>query len=143
MPATFDRLEWFGLGPDETYPDRRSGATLGRWRSNVDEQYHPYVVPQEHGAHVDTRWMTLTRDEGWGVRLSGDRPLVMTARSHHDRALTSATTLAELEPGSATEVHVDAAVRGLGTDACGPDTLPEFRVGAGTHRWTWYLGAAR
>lgn len=143
VPASLDRLEWFGLGPLETYPDRRSSATVGRWRSSVDEQFHPYVVPQEHAAHVDTRWLTLSRAGGRGLRLAADRPLIMTARSHHDRALTTAATLAELEPASTTEVHVDAAVRGLGTDACGPDTLPEFRVGAGRHRWTWYLGSTR
>lgn len=143
VPAALDRVEWFGLGPHETYPDRRSSATIGRWKSTVDEQYHPYVVPQEHAAHVDTRWLTLTGDGGRGLRVEGARPLVMTARSHHDAALTAAATLADLERAVTTEVHVDAAVRGLGTDACGPDTLPEYRIGAGTHRWTWYLGSAR
>lgn len=143
VPAELDRFEWFGLGLHETYPDRRASATIGRWRSTVDAQFHPYVVPQEHAAHVDTRWMTLAGERGRGLRIDGDRPLVMTARSHHDAALSAATTLADLEHGETTEVHVDVAVRGLGTDACGPDTLPEFRVGAGTHRWTWYLGPAR
>ncbi len=143
VPAALDRVEWFGLGPHETYPDRRASATIGRCKSTVDEQYHHYVVPQEHAAHVDTRWLTLTGDGGRGLRVEGARPRVMTARSHHDAALTAAATLADLERAVTTEVHVDAAVRGLGTDACGPDTLPEYRIGAGTHRWTWYLGSAR
>lgn len=143
VPASFDRLEWFGLGPHETYPDRNSSATIRRWTSTVDAQYHPYVVPQEHAAHVATRWMTLTSKRGRGLRIEGARPLVMTARSHHDADLTAAATLADLERAGTTEVHIDAAVRGLGTDACGPDTLPEFIVGAGSHRWSWYLGPAR
>jgi len=143
VPASFARMEWFGPGPHETYPDRNSSATIGRWSSTVDAQYHPYVVPQEHAAHVATRWMTLRNKGGQGLRVEGGRPLVMTARSHHDAALTAAATLAELERAGTTEVHIDAAVRGLGTDACGPDTLPEFIVGAGSHRWTWYLGSAR
>jgi beta-galactosidase len=143
VPASFDRLEWFGLGPHETYPDRNSSATIRRWTSTVDAQYHPYVVPQEHAAHVATRWMTLTSKRGRGLRIEGARPLVMTARPHHDADLTAAATLADLERAGTTEVHIDAAVRGLGTDACGPDTLPEFIVGAGSHRWSWYLGPAR
>jgi len=142
VPAALDRVEWFGAGPHETYPDRVRGATVGRWRSTVDEQYHPYVVPQEHGAHVDTRWLQLRGADRRGMRVTADDPLVVTARSHHDHALTAATTIADLDRAPTTEVHVDAAVRGLGTDACGPDTLREYRVGSGTHRWTWFLGPA-
>ena len=143
VPAGLDRLAWFGLGPHETYPDRRAGATVGRWRSSVADQFHPYVVPQEHAAHVDTRWLELCAERGHGLRVTGAEPLIMTARLHHDEALTQAATLAALDPARTTEVHVDVAMRGLGTDACGPDTLREFRVGASTYRWTWFLTATR
>ena len=57
----FDRLEWYGRGPLETYVDRESSEQLGRWRSTVAEQYVPYVLPQEHGNHTDTRWFALAR----------------------------------------------------------------------------------
>jgi beta-galactosidase len=63
------------------------------------------------------------------------------ARSHADDALFRATTLAELTADPRTEVHVDHTVRGLGTGACGPDTLPRYRVGGGVHRWRWRLDA--
>ena len=139
VPERYRTLEWLGLGPHETYPDRRSAAVVGRWRSSVLEQYHPFVVPQEHGAHLDTRWLTLTDEEGRGLMLAGDRWLTMTARPHHDTALAAARTLADLPEPSTTEVHVDLAIRGLGTAACGPDTEPEFRVRPGRHRWTWSL----
>ena len=36
-------------------------------------------------------------------------------------------------------MHVDLAHRGLGTLSCGPDTLPEYRVGPGRYRFTWIL----
>jgi beta-galactosidase len=107
VAAGLDRLRWLGLGPDETYPDRRAAATFGLWRSTVAEQYHPYVVPQEYGAHVDTRWLELADRAGRGLRIAGDEPLVMTARPHDDAALTAARTLADLQPAPVTEVHVD------------------------------------
>ncbi|MFN3216073.1 MAG: glycoside hydrolase family 2 TIM barrel-domain containing protein [Acidimicrobiales bacterium] len=137
-----DRLRWLGLGPDETYPDRRAAATFGLWRSTVADQYHPYVVPQEYGAHVDTRWLEVTDRRGRGLRIAGDEPLVMTARPHTDAALTAATTIAELADAPVVDVHVDRAVRGLGTAACGPDTAPTHRVGSGRHRFVWRLGPA-
>ena len=143
VPGDLDRLTWFGLGPHETYPDRKSSGVVSRWSSTIDEQFHPYVVPQEHAAHTDTRWMSLVDERGSGIVVAGDRPLIMTARADHDQALTAASTLAGLDPAPTTEVHVDLAVRGLGTAACGPDVLDRFVVRPGRHRFSWTLGAAR
>ncbi|MEM7321702.1 MAG: glycoside hydrolase family 2 TIM barrel-domain containing protein [Actinomycetota bacterium] len=137
VPKELQHLRWFGPGPDETYPDRHAGATIGRWTSTVAEQYHPFVVPQEHGAHVDCRWFELTDGAGRGFRIGGEPTLIFSARNHGDRTLTEATTLAELDEDDTIEVHIDAAIRGLGTAACGPDTTEV--VGPGTHRLVWWL----
>jgi beta-galactosidase len=134
-------LAWFGPGPDETYPDRRSAAVVARWTGPIDDQYVAYVVPQEHGAHVDVRWFSLTAPDGRGVRVDADPPCTFAARRHHDEDLFRATTTAELDPAGTVEVHVDAAVRGLGTGACGPDTLAAYLVRGGTHRWRWRMTA--
>ncbi len=140
-PARLDHLKWLGIGPDETYPDRRSAATVGVWSSTVDDQYHPFAFPQEHGNHVDTRWFTLTADGLDGLRVESERSFDFSARRHHDTELTAATTLADLRAGSTVEVHIDQAVRGLGTGACGPDTLSPYRVGPGSHQWNWTVRA--
>ncbi|MEM7092791.1 MAG: glycoside hydrolase family 2 TIM barrel-domain containing protein [Actinomycetota bacterium] len=132
-------LRWFGLGPHETYPDRRSGARTGIWPSSVAEQYHGYVVPQEHGAHLATRWFELRDADGAGFRFEGAAPFSFNARRHHDDALSAARTIGELRVSPNIEVHIDAAQRGLGTGACGPDTAPEHRVGPGEHRWRFTI----
>ncbi len=146
LPAGFDRLEWLGLGPWDTYPDRRSSATVGRWGSSVTEQFVPYLVPQEHGLHLDTRWFTLEQETGastlpLGIRISGDgeQPLAFSASHFSAADLYAAADITELVARDDIVVHVDAAHRGLGTGSCGPDTLPEYRVDGGTHRWAWRL----
>ena len=136
-PAGFDRLTWFGPGPDETYADRRASALVGRWSTTVADQYHPYVRPQEYGAHVDCRWFELVDGEGRGIRIVGDPTLVFSARHHTDGSLTDASTPAELTTAPTVEVHVDLAQRGLGTAACGPDT--DRLIGPGVHRWSWWM----
>jgi beta-galactosidase len=141
VDPSLERLAWFGPGPDETYPDRCAGALVARWDSTVAAQEHAYVVPQEHGAHVAARWFSLRAPDGAGLVVHGDPDLTFAARRHGDDTLFRATTLAELDPDPVVEVHVDAAVRGLGTGACGPDTLPRYRVGGGVHRWSWRLAA--
>ncbi|NNE73767.1 MAG: DUF4981 domain-containing protein [Acidimicrobiales bacterium] len=138
-PASLNRLEWFGLGPDESYPDRLGAQTVGHWATTVAEQYHPYVVPQEHGAHAQTRWFSLRSKAGSGLRVAMPEPLSFAARTHHDADLAAATTLADLVRHRRVEVHIDAALRGLGTDACGPDTLPRYRIKTGTYTWSYHL----
>lgn len=116
-------------------------VTASLWRSTVAEQYHAYVRPQEYGAHEDTRWLRLQRADGAGIQMTLPKPLSVTVRPHHTADLNAAETLAELRRRGPTEVHIDAAVRGLGTAACGPDTLPQFRVGPGTYHIRWALEA--
>jgi len=135
----YENLCWFGLGPDESYPDRKSAQTVGQWRQTVSEQYHPYVTPQEHGAHEETRRFALTDKAGAGLFVELPERLGFTARHSFDADLDVATTLADLNVRERTEVHIDAAMRGLGTDACGPDALPAYRVAAGIHRFSWRL----
>ncbi|MGI9600701.1 MAG: glycoside hydrolase family 2 TIM barrel-domain containing protein [Acidimicrobiales bacterium] len=145
VAAEFDRVRWYGLGPDETYPDRTGAACRGIWQQSVGDQYHPYAVPQEHGAHHDTRWFELVDDRHKGLRFGavGRAGFSYSARRHTDEALTAAATVAELEQVDHVSVNIDAAMRGLGTGACGPDVLAPYRVRPGTHWLRFGIEAAR
>ncbi len=138
LAGGLDHLRWLGPGPWETYPDRHA-APVGIWSSSVTDQYVPYVTPQHHGSHVNTRWAEL-RDDATGatVRLGLDG---LTFDASHLRVddLTRAATTNLLEPTPEVHVHVDAALRGVGTGACGPDTTEI--VGAGRYRFAWSLAA--
>ncbi|WP_208027131.1 glycoside hydrolase family 2 TIM barrel-domain containing protein [Rhabdothermincola sediminis] len=148
----FERLRWFGLGPHETYPDRQASAVVSRWESTVADQLVPYLVPQEHGLHLGTRWMALEqvpggedpRGEAVGLLVVATGELFgFSASHHHADDLWRARHLVELRPRAETVVHLDVAHRGLGTLSCGPDTSPRYRVGAGTYEWRWLLAAYR
>jgi beta-galactosidase len=134
-----DQVEWFGTGPHETYPDRRRGGLVGRWRSTVDELPTPYIRPQENGGRADVRWLELCDPAGHGLRLTPDRPRQVSVSHFRAEDLAAATHAGELRPRPETVVHIDSAHRGLGTASCGPDTLPEYLVGPGTYRWSWTL----
>ena len=143
-PGAFSRVQWHGLGPDESYPDRLGAQTVGEWTSTIAEQFHSYVTPQEQGSHQHAHGFTLTTPRGRGAKVGLPGGLAFSARHFTDAELTRATTLAELPPvgpGHPVDVHIDAAMRGLGTGACGPHVLDEFRVRPGTFRWTWTLAA--
>lgn len=138
LPAGFEHVTWVGLGPVETYPDRRRGATVGEWSSTVAGLHVPYVRPQEHGNHEETRALRVGQPLG-GVALELDFPTPLATSVSHFTAhdLDAAGHDCELTPRPETFVHIDAAVRGLGTASCGPDVLPQYRVRGGVWRWTW------
>jgi len=141
-----ERLDWFGLGPHEDYEDRQRGVRVGRWRSTVAEQYVPYIVPQEHGSHGETRWVSLRDANGRGLAIEAlDRrgPLLRFTASHYSADdLFAARHTCDLEPRAETVLHLDHRQRGLGTGACGPDAAPRHRIGAGRHRFGYRIGRA-
>ncbi len=139
VPAGFERFSWHGLGPDESYADRHRAQRVGHWATSVDEQYHAFAFPQEHGAHHQTRSFALTNAAGQGIRIDLAQFASVSARHYHDADLTRVTTIADLERQDSIEVHIDAAMRGLGTGACGPDTLPAYRVSQRQYRFCWML----
>jgi len=139
LPGDFEELEWFGPGPRETYADRKVGCPLGRWKSTVSDQYVPYILPQEHGNHVDLRWLALRgQDRGW--LLTGPGLLSANATRYPVDRLLAATHTDELDPDRHVWLYVDVAQRGLGTASCGPDTLEKYRLQSGkTHRLRFSL----
>ena len=55
LPATMNQLAYLGRGPQENYWDRKAGSLIGLYNSTADDEYFPYVRPQENGHHCDTR----------------------------------------------------------------------------------------
>ncbi|WP_095011924.1 glycoside hydrolase family 2 TIM barrel-domain containing protein [Tsuneonella mangrovi] len=78
MPEDYSTVEWYGRGPHESYVDRKTSAAIGLWRGAIADQNHDYIRPQETGNKVDVRWMEVGGN-GRGVRIVGDRPLMMNA----------------------------------------------------------------
>ena len=78
----FDRLAWNGRGPYETYPDRRTGARIGVFESTVEEQYVPYLVPQDYGNKSDVRWVSLANAKGVGLLATGEELLNVSAQHY-------------------------------------------------------------
>ncbi|MET0910706.1 MAG: beta-galactosidase small subunit, partial [Ilumatobacteraceae bacterium] len=144
LPATasgpFDDLSWSGLGPGDSYPDRRAAVGLGRWQTAVRDQAVPFVVPQEFGLHLETRWFTIGNGTT-AITVSPSRPMAFSALPWSTDDLALATHPHHLPGRTTTFVHLDAAHRGLGTAACGPDTAERWRIAPGTFRWRYTVRA--
>ena len=106
----------------------------------MDRLFTPYLRPQESGGRHGVRGFSLlSADAGGGLAVRLDLPRQVSVTRHRAVDLAAATHHDELVPRPRCVVHLDAAHRGLGTASCGPDTLPRYRLGAGTYRWSWSL----
>ncbi|MDF2924952.1 MAG: Beta-galactosidase [Paenibacillaceae bacterium] len=128
VAESFRRLEWYGRGPHESYPDRKAGASVGRYAGLVEEQYEPYIMPQENGNKEDVRWLALTDAAGQGLLIVPEQRV--SASAHHYTAADFARALHtnELKPRQAVVVNIDCRQTGLGNRSCGPETMERYRL---------------
>ena len=140
LAPSLENLTWFGPGPLESYPDRREGSIVGTFASTVTDQFFPYVVPQEHGHHCDARWLTLSDARGRGLQFQAEGANFGFNATHlPDEVLWPAKHISELRPEENVTLYLDAAMRGLGTGSCGPDTRDEYRIHPGTYRLAYWV----
>ncbi|MDC7225047.1 MAG: glycoside hydrolase family 2 TIM barrel-domain containing protein [Spirochaetales bacterium] len=125
----YERVEWFGKGPWENYCDRNS-APVGLYSGTVEEQFVPYILPQENGNKTEVRSLTLSKGTDQ-VRFKG---LFEFSVSHYRaEELARCFHSHEPEPVMETLVTLDLKQKGVGTNSCGPDTLDRYRVYPGSH----------
>lgn len=139
LPAESSRVEWFGTGPGEAYPDSRHAVRVGRFRATVDELQTPYVRPQENGNRADIRWAAFTDGAGTGLCIVGEEPFHFAARRWTDQQLDAARHHNDLVPGPVIHLHTDHAVQRLGTAAVGPGVLPQHRLELASADFTFIL----
>ncbi|MCL2783013.1 MAG: DUF4981 domain-containing protein [Propionibacteriaceae bacterium] len=132
MDADYGRLQWYGDGPDECYSDRRSGARLGIYDGCVAKQLTPYLRPQEAGSHTGVRWVTVTSDDGWGMRFECEDAMEFSALPWTPFEIENAAHQYELPPIQHTVLRPALARRGVGGDnSWGAMTHPEFCLPTG------------
>jgi beta-galactosidase len=135
LPGEYNSFTWYGRGPHETYADRKVGAQVGVYSGTVDEQYVPYIMPQENGNKTDVRWVALSDSGGTGLLAIGldsdsQEQLVLNTSAHHFTAhdLAQARHTYELTRREDITLNLDYAQSGLGSASCGPGTLPQYLI---------------
>ena len=143
LPGELGRVEWFGQGPGEAYPDSALAARVGRYGKSIDEWQTPYVFPQENGQRAGVRWANDHRrswgraaDRGSTPRLSrrlgragpATPTFGLTVRRWTTEDLDAARHTSDLAGRDRVYVNIDAGQNGLGTASCGPGVLPQYRL---------------
>ncbi len=140
LPEQFNRVMWYGRGPHENYADRKQSAAVGVYCSSVDEQFIPYLKPQEHGNHTEVRWVRLTDEQGTGLLVVAEEMLEFSVHHFTAEDLTVATHTYDLPRRREIILNLDARQGGLGNGSCGPGVLPTYMLlpGEFTFKFTLY-----
>ena len=138
LPGSFEKLSWFGNGPHETYRDRKASALHAVHTSTVHDQYVPYILPQEHGNLTEVIWLRLN-DNALALTVRADPGIEASASHYPHETLTPAFHTYEVSPHASTWLSLDVMQRGLGGASCGPDTLPEYRIGPGDYQLCYQM----
>ena len=128
LDADYGRIRFFGLGPAENYIDRREGARLGIWEYGAEENYTPYLLPQECGNRTGMRWAEVTDDRGHGLKLwlNGGEFSALPWTPHE---LENAAHGYELAPVNYTVLKMSSRQMGVGgDDSWGARTHPEYLI---------------
>lgn len=128
LPGRLSRLDWFGPGPEESYPDRVGGLYTGHHSVLVKQNVFPYARPQESGNHTHVQWAALSASEGTGILAIGDPMFDTCATNIRPDDLAAASHVHEIKTIDATIWRLDAAHGGLGTASCGPGVLAQHKV---------------
>lgn len=128
--ADYNQLEWYGMGPAETYADRCKGAKLGIYKNQVSDNMADYIVPQETGNKVGVRWAKVTDKLGRGLLFEGDN-MNFSALPWTPHELENARHPYELPQVHYTVIRAAMMQMGIaGDDSWGSPTHPEYLIHA-------------
>ena len=119
LNADYDHVKWYGLGPEETYTDRKKGAKLGIYENQVVDNMAKYMVPQECGAKEEVRRASVTDRKGRGMLFEMDKnngPMMFSALPYTPHEIENAMHSYELPEIHYTVVRVAKEQMGIGGD---------------------------
>jgi beta-galactosidase len=79
LPYEMEHSAYYGRGPIENYGDRKLSQRIGIYNQTADEQFYPYIRPQENGLKSDVRWWNQTTAQGKGMRIEAVEPFSVSA----------------------------------------------------------------
>lgn len=151
LPASFSKLEYYGRGPGENYIDRHSSTFIGKYESNVKDEYYPYIRPQESGNHTDIRYFSIFNPaSGKGITFESYAPMECSAIPYSIEDLDSGDKKehawgqhsGDLVDKGLTQVHIQQRQYGLGCiDSWMSKPMEKYRMHYGDREFRFVIKA--
>ena len=145
MPYTMEKSNYYGRGPIENYSDRKDCMRIGVYTDEADNQYFPYIRPQESGTKSDIRWWKQTDATGLGLQVKSCTPFYASAIHFDTEELDDGDDKEQrhsfdLKKSKFTNLFLDSAHMGVGGEnSWGAWPLEKYRVHYGNKTFTFTL----
>lgn len=127
LPKDMGEVTYYGLGPVESYIDKRRASSHGLFKNNVAELHEDYICPQENGSHDDCDYVKIEGKKS-GLTVVSGKTFSFNASTYTQEELTNKAHNYELIPSEHTILCVDYRQNGIGTNSCGPELLEQYRL---------------
>ena len=145
MPYTMEKSNYYGRGPIENYSDRKDCMRIGVYTDDADNQYFPYIRPQESGTKSDIRWWKQTDATGLGLQVKSCTPFYASAIHFDTEELDDGDDKEQrhsfdLKKSKFTNLFLDGEHYGVGGEnSWGAWPLAPYRVHAGNKSFSFVL----
>ena len=145
MPYTMEKSNYYGRGPVENYSDRKDCMRIAIYSDEADNQYFPYIRPQESGTKSDIRWWKQTDATGLGLQVKSCAPFYASALHFDTEELDDGDEKEQrhsfdLKKSKYTNLFLDAAHMGVGGEnSWGAWPLEKYRVHYGNKTFNFVL----
>ena len=145
MPYTMEKSNYYGRGPIENYSDRKDCMRIAIYNDDADNQYFPYIRPQESGTKSDIRWWKQTDATGLGLQVKSCTPFYASALHFDTEELDDGDEKEQrhsfdLKKSKFTNLFLDAAHMGVGGEnSWGAWPLEKYRIHYGNKTFNFVL----
>ena len=145
MPYSMEKSTYYGRGPIENYSDRKDCMRIAIYNDDADNQYFPYIRPQESGIKSDIRWWKQTDATGLGLQVKSCAPFYASALHFDTEELDDGDEKEQrhsfdLKKSKFTNLFLDAAHMGVGGEnSWGAWPLEKYRVHYGNKTFNFVL----
>ena len=136
LPGEDEAFSYFGMGPEENYCDMHLHTALDCYESTASAEYVPYVMPQEHGNHTNSRALWFER----GLCVESNESFEFNVSQYSTDMLADTAHEAALRPDSRTHLRIDYRNSGIGSNSCGPALRDDYALRERNISWSFILG---
>jgi len=122
-----EQMKYFGMGPFASYIDMKRLDHMGIFTSTIDEQYTPYLFPQECANHTEVKWSLVHDQLGRGMLFKGTPDFNFSALHYTAKDLDEVLYTSSLKRRDETIIHIDYKQTGIGSNSCGPGLSPKYQ----------------
>nr|WP_300661238.1 glycoside hydrolase family 2 TIM barrel-domain containing protein [uncultured Acetatifactor sp.] len=125
LPEDMERVNYYGLGPIESYMDKCRASYHGRFEETVDSLFEDYIFPQENGSHWDVSFVEISKKNLKLSAVSGT-PFSINVSRYTQEELTQKMHNYELVPSRYIVLCIDYKQDGIGSNSCGPGPEEQY-----------------